>query len=89
MPLSEADECKIADSIKFAKRVKIIGAPNEWVALIGVTGLTIKNYGIGWNLDIPQAIIDEYGLHQVVSTVEGLHVKYIIDVLELNGLKSM
>lgn len=89
MPLSEADEWRLADSIKFEKSVKVVGAPNEWAALLGASGLTIKNYGLGWNLQVPRAIIDEFGLEQVVAIVEGLHVRYMIEVLELNNINSM
>lgn len=89
MPLSEADEWRLADSITFEKSARVAGAKSEWKAVSGASKLTLNNFGLGWKVEIPRATIDEFGLDEVLATVEALRIKVLIERLELNNSVSI
>lgn len=85
MPLSEADEYRLTDSIKLEKSVKVVQAKNEWKAVSGSDKLTLLNPGLGLTVDIARVVIDEFGLEEVLATVEALRLNQLIETIELNN----
>lgn len=85
MPLSEADEYRLSASIKVEKTVKAVGAKNVWKAVSGSDKLTLLNPAIGLTVEIARAVVDEFGLEEVLATVEALRLKSLIEEIELNN----
>lgn len=85
MPLSEADELRLANSIKVGKIPKIHGAKNEWVSCAEASSATFVNACLGQTIEIPRSSFEEFGLDEVKLAIQVSRIKALIEEIELDN----